>query len=91
MFSELTKREVFKSGQTATLDIGMTPSTVSLMSNHLLRFSKNAGRLYDVYLSCEDNRTAVTMAEKAWASPSFPPLCSNIPAARKPAPSPMQT
>lgn len=156
IFSELTKREVFKSGQTATLHIGITPSTVSLMSDYLLRFSKkyphvrfdvhegstfalkdllenrridltilrtpivlngcetrplakeqllamalpeyplfrshsslrlqdlveqplilshryrqyilaafeSAGLLYDVYLSCEDARTAVTMAEK---------------------------
>lgn len=40
MMSELTKREVVKSGQGATLHIGMTPSTVSMMSNHLIRFAE---------------------------------------------------
>ena len=38
MYSDLTKREVFKSSQTATLHIGMTPSTVSMMSDYILRF-----------------------------------------------------
>lgn len=40
MMSELTKREVVKSGQEATLHIGMTPSTVSMMSDYLIRFTK---------------------------------------------------
>ena len=40
MMSELTKREVVKSGQEATLHIGMTPSTVSMMSDYLIRFAE---------------------------------------------------
>ena len=36
MLSDLAKREVIKSSQSATLHIGMTPSTVSMMSDHLL-------------------------------------------------------
>ena len=42
MLADLTKREVVKSSQAATLHIGMTPSTVSLLSDYLLRFSKTA-------------------------------------------------
>ena len=33
MLADLTKREVVKSSQAATLHIGMTPSTVSLLSD----------------------------------------------------------
>ena len=40
MMSELTKREVVKSGQEATLHIGMTPSTVSMMSDYLIQFAE---------------------------------------------------
>ena len=40
MLSDLAKREVIKSSQSATLHIGMTPSTVSMMSDHLLHFAK---------------------------------------------------
>ena len=40
MMSELTKREVVKSGQEVTLHIGMTPSTVSVMSDYLIRFAE---------------------------------------------------
>lgn len=40
MMSELTKREVVKSGQEVTLHIGMTPSTVSMMSDYLIRFAE---------------------------------------------------
>ena len=40
MMSELTKKEVVKSGQEATLHIGMTPSTVSMMSDYLIRFAE---------------------------------------------------
>ena len=40
MMSELTKREVAKSGQEVTLHIGMTPSTVSMMSDYLIRFAE---------------------------------------------------
>lgn len=39
MFADLTRREVVKSSQSATLHIGMTPSTVSLLADYLLRFS----------------------------------------------------
>ena len=38
--ADLTKREVMRSGQTTILHIGMTPSTVSLMSEHLLQFAR---------------------------------------------------
>lgn len=39
LLSDLTKRKVIKSGQGATLHIGMTPSTVSMMSDFLIRFA----------------------------------------------------
>ena len=39
MFADLTRREVVKSSQSATLHIGMTPSTVSLLADYLLRIS----------------------------------------------------
>ena len=41
MLSEVTKREVIKSSQAATIHIGMTPSTVSMMSHYLMRFAKS--------------------------------------------------
>lgn len=44
MLANLTKQEVIKSGQAATLHIGMTPSTVSMMSDFLVQFSKNIRR-----------------------------------------------
>lgn len=40
MLTDLTKQEVIKSSQATTMHIGMTPSTVSMMSDYLLRFSK---------------------------------------------------
>ena len=40
MLADLTKQEVVKSGQAATLHIGITPSTVSMMSEYLLYFAK---------------------------------------------------
>lgn len=43
MLSDLAKREVIKSSQSATLHIGMTPSTVSMMSDHLLHFANLFG------------------------------------------------
>ena len=50
MLSDLTKREVTKSAQAATLHIGMTPSTVSLMSDYLLRFAKKYPQIrFDVH------------------------------------------
>ena len=125
MLANLTKQEVIKSGQAATLHIGMTPSTVSMMSDFLVlttlrtpivlngcetyplakesllamaipeypilrgrssiklrelseqplilshRYQKymfsafeKAGLICDIYLACEDARTAMTMAEK---------------------------
>ena len=39
MLTDIAKREVIKSSQSATLHIGMTPSTVAMMSDYLLRFS----------------------------------------------------
>ena len=47
MLADLTQREVVKSGQSATLHIGMTPSTVSLLADYLLRFLKNRLRLFN--------------------------------------------
>ena len=38
ILTDLTKREVIKSSQAATLHIGMTPSTVSMMTDYLMRF-----------------------------------------------------
>ena len=39
ILTDLTKREVIKSSQAATLHIGMTPSTVSMMTDYLMRFA----------------------------------------------------
>ena len=50
MLADLTKREVVKSSQAATLHIGMTPSTVSLLSDYLLWFSKQHPQVhFDVH------------------------------------------
>lgn len=50
MLTDLTKREVIKSSQTATLHIGMTPSTVSMMSDYLLRFTRKYPQVhFDVH------------------------------------------
>lgn len=50
MLSDLAKREVIKSSQSATLHLGMTPSTVSMMSDHLLRFSQKYPQVhFDVH------------------------------------------
>ena len=38
--ADITKREVFKAGTAATIHIGMTPSSVSMMSEYLARFAK---------------------------------------------------
>ncbi len=40
MLADLTKQAVIKSGQAATLHIGMTPSTVAMMSDFLVSFAK---------------------------------------------------
>lgn len=40
MLTDIAKREVIKSSQSATLHIGLTPSTVSMMSDYLFRFAK---------------------------------------------------
>ena len=37
--ADITKREVIKASQAATIHIGFTPSTVSMMSDYLIRFS----------------------------------------------------
>lgn len=44
--TELTKSEVIKSSQAATLHIGMTPSTVSMMSDYLLLFAKRYPQIH---------------------------------------------
>ena len=50
MLADLTKREVIKSSQAATLHIGMTPSTVSMMSDYLLRFARKYPQVhFDVH------------------------------------------
>ncbi len=50
MLADLTKQEVVKSGQAATLHIGITPSTVSMMSEYLLRFAKKYPQIhFDVH------------------------------------------
>ncbi|MGN0251489.1 MAG: LysR family transcriptional regulator [Oliverpabstia sp.] len=50
MLTDLTKREVIKSSQAATLHIGMTPSTVSMMSEYLLRFARKYPQVhFDVH------------------------------------------
>ncbi|WP_432628214.1 LysR family transcriptional regulator [Brotaphodocola sp.] len=38
--TDLTKSEVIKSSQATTLHIGLTPSTVSMMSDYLLKFAR---------------------------------------------------
>lgn len=52
--SDLTKREVIRSSQAATLHIGMTPSTVSMMSEYLLRFS---GKYPQVHFDVHEGST----------------------------------
>lgn len=50
MLSDLTKREVIQSGQTATLHLGMTPSTVSMMSEYLVHFAREyPGIHFDIH------------------------------------------
>ena len=50
MLADLTKQEVVKSGQAATLHIGITPSTVSMMSEYLLYFAKKYPQIhFDVH------------------------------------------
>ena len=50
MLADLTKQEVVKSGQAATLHIGFTPSTVSMMSEYLLYFAKKYPQIhFDVH------------------------------------------
>ena len=46
MMSELTRREVVKSGQEATLHIGLTPSTVSMMADYLIRFAEKYPQIH---------------------------------------------
>lgn len=38
--ADITKREVIKASQAATIHIGFTPSTVSMMSDYLIRFPR---------------------------------------------------
>ena len=53
MLSDLAKREVIKSSQSATLHIGMTPSTVSMMSDHLLHFAKSIPKCVLMYTKAQ--------------------------------------
>lgn len=46
MLTDLAKREVIKSSQAATIHIGMTPSTVCMMSDYLLQFSKTHPQIH---------------------------------------------
>lgn len=46
ILTDLTKREVIKSSQAATLHIGMTPSTVSMMTDYLMRFAKQYPQIH---------------------------------------------
>ena len=50
MLADLTKQEVVKSGQAATLHIGITPSTVSMMSEYLLYFAKSILKFILMYM-----------------------------------------
>ena len=48
--TELTKSEVLKSSQATTLHIGMTPSTVSMMSNYLQQFARRYPQIrFDIH------------------------------------------
>lgn len=48
--TELTKSEVLKSSQATTLHIGMTPSTVSMMSDYLQRFARRYPQIrFDIH------------------------------------------
>lgn len=44
--TDLTKSEVIKSSQAATLHIGMTPSTVSMMADYLLQFARRYPQIH---------------------------------------------
>lgn len=47
---DITKREVVKASQAATIHIGITPSTVSMMSEYIERFSKHhPGIHFDIH------------------------------------------
>lgn len=46
LLTDLTRREVIKSSQAATLHIGMTPSTVSMMIDYLMRFAKQYPQIH---------------------------------------------
>lgn len=46
ILTDLTKREVIKSSQAATLHIGMTPSTVSMMTDYLMRFANQYPQIH---------------------------------------------
>lgn len=48
--TDITKREVVKASQAATIHIGMTPSTVSRMADYLARFSRKHPEIhFDVH------------------------------------------
>lgn len=48
--TELTKSEVIKSSQATTLHIGLTPSTVSMMSDYLMKFAQRYPKIrFDIH------------------------------------------
>ena len=50
MLADLTKQEVVKSGQAATLHIGITPSTVSMIPNICFTLQKNILKFILMYM-----------------------------------------
>ena len=52
--TDITKREVIKASQSATLHIGLTPSSVSIMSDYLVRF---ASKYPDIHFDIHEGST----------------------------------
>lgn len=52
--TDITKREVIKASQSATLHIGLTPSSVSIMSDYLVRF---ASKYSDIHFDIHEGST----------------------------------
>ena len=52
--ADITKREVIKASQSATLHIGLTPSSVSIMSDYLVRF---ASKYPDIHFDIHEGST----------------------------------
>ena len=60
MLANLTKQEVIKSGQAATLHIGMTPSTVSMMSDFKVHFDIHEGSTFTLKDQLENQMVDLT-------------------------------